>query len=413
MTTWLPLLVLAACTGDTDDTGPSVDLTCTERATPDSDMAALVAGNSTFAWDLYEALAPSDGNLFFSPFSLSAALGMTYGGARGETATEMADVLAIGLEDPAFHAAFGALIADLQTEPDCVVDVAIANRLFGQVDYPWEADFLTLAETDWQAPLQEVDFQTDPDGARDTINAWVADQTRDRIDELIPTGIITALTRMVLTNAIAFQASWRDPFDPADTYSGDFHAPDGDVTADLMLMEAATLRIGEVDGFQVLELPYAGETTSMVVLLPWERDGLEALTDLSLDADTVATLVAATSEVEEVRLVLPKFSLRQNVLMNDVLEGMGMVQAFDPDLADLTGLANAPDGNLYIQAVLHEAFIAVDEAGTEAAAATAVVVGVESAPPSFIADHPFVFFIRDTVTDAVLFLGRVEDPTLE
>lgn len=402
------LMLLSGCTGVDDE--PTVDLTCVERASPSPDIAALVAGNNRFAWTLYEALAVSDGNLFFSPFSISAALGMTYGGARGETATEMADVLAIGLDDDAFHAAFGALIADLVTDADCPLDVAIANRLFGQVAYPWEADFLALTADQWHAPLQEVDFQADPSGARDTVNAWVAEQTRDRIDALVPEGVITSLTRLVLTNAIAFQGSWKTQFDPDDTVAGTFRAPSGDVTDDRMVLPEATVMLGDLDGFQILELPYVGDTTSMVVLLPYDDD-LSLLDDWTLDADTVAALSAAVHETPQVRVELPKFSLRQKLAMNDLLVELGMVQAFDPDLADLTGLADAPDGNLYIQAVVHEAFIAVDEAGTEAAAATAVVVGVESAPPSFIADHPFVFFLRDDVTGSVLFLGRVEDPT--
>ncbi len=408
----LPLFAAAliACTGGDTDPDP-IDLTCVERADVTTDTEALVDGNNAFAWLLYEQLAGEPGNLFFSPFSISAALGMTYGGARGETAAEMAEVLDIQLDDDAFHATFGALIGDLVTDEGCVVDLAIANRLFGQVDYPWETEFLTLAEEAWAAPLEEADFETDPEGSRERINEWVAEQTRDLIPELVPEGIITGLTRMVLTNAIAFKASWKTQFDPDATYDRLFRAPEGDVMVPMMLEEEGSFRYGQHDGVEVLELPYAGETQSMVVLLPSEQDGLEVLDDWTLDAGTVDALAASVYEVEDMRVELPRFELRSQLNLNQTLETLGMELAFDPDLADLTGLADAPDGNLFIQAVVHEAFIDVDESGTEAAAATAVVVGVESAPPSFIADHPFVFFIRDDVTGSVLFLGRVEDPT--
>jgi len=407
----LPLALGCPPTDGSPEPEPMAD--CEERVDLAPDVADVVAGNSDFAWDLYQTLREAeDGNVFVSPLSISAAFGMTLAGARGETAEEMREVLGLTLDDATWSYAFGDLLRDLDLGPGCDTSLALANRLWGQADYPFLADFLALTEQAWDAPFGEVDFIGDTEGARQTINAWVEDKTQEKIQELIPAGVLKDTSRLVLTNAIYFKADWASAFDPSRTADASFRLADGgSVTAPLMWQEGSFPHLYE-DDLQVLKLPYTSDQ-SMILLLPHADDGLAAVED-RLDAEQVEAWIAALYEAE-LEVSLPRFTTTLDLRLEDAMKAMGMERAFEFGVAEFEGIADpAQTGEmLYIQAALHKAFIAVDEAGTEAAAATAVVVGTESAGPVFRADHPFAFLIRDDVTGSILFMGRVMDPTDE
>ena len=384
------------------------------RAIPEELRGAadeVVAANNEFACDLYRAVSSEPGNLFMSPYSIATALSMTYAGAAGTTAQEMAQVLHIPGSAPQWHEASGALLESLNRGVSLGgYELAIANRLWGQTGYVFLEAFLTILRDAYQAPLEQLDFARDPEAARLIINQWVEDQTHDRIRDLIPPGVLDALTRLVLTNAIYFKGTWLTQFDPDDTEEGLFWvAPGQSVQAQLMRMEASAHRCASLPSLQVLELPYKGEDLSMVILLPYQIDGLPAL-----EAEVTATKLDEWYDAlydAEVEIILPRWTFTSAFGLVDALSALGMPSAFDPFLADFSGMNGCRD--LVVQDVIHKAFVAVNEEGTEAAAATAVVVGETSAGPSFEATHPFLFYIRDNVTGSILFLGRVVDPTAE
>lgn len=375
---------------------------------------ALVAGNTAFALDLYKEIAGEDKNLFYSPFSISTALTMTYAGARGETAAQMADTLHLSADQDQVHPAFNWLEAhlmDLSEEPiheeSSPFELAVANAIWGQTGFGFEVDFLDTLALNYGAGLRTLDFQSAPDASRETINTWVEEKTQDRIEDLIPDGVIKPTTRLVLTNAIFFKASWLHAFDADSTAPADFRLRDeSTVRADLM-HQTTELNYAQMDDFQAVELPYDGGDVSMLVLLPEDLDAFEQ----NFSAETLRDTVGAL-EPKEVKLTLPKFEFTLDLGLSQTLKAMGMTQAFDSG-ADFSGMAVGP--TLFISDVVHKAFVAVDEEGTEAAAATAVVVGTDSAPVlervEFRADHPFVFMIRDNQTGSLLFVGRVLDPT--
>ena len=368
---------------------------------------------NAFGLDLYEEIQDEEGNLFFSPLSISTALAMVYAGAGGETAAQMAEVLHFQPDREALHAAFGELLDDLKVAGDeGEFDLSIANALWGQEGFSLPEDYLNLIRTNYGGGLQEVDFVGDAEAARQTINDWVEEETHDKIVDLIPSGMVDALTRLVLTNAIYFQSEWAHQFDPDSTHTGLFTPELGDPVEVSMMRDTAGYGYMERDGFQVLELPYAGGRQSMVILLPIENGG-QADPD-ALDAQRIPEYLndwLAGLETERVSVALPQFEITDQLGLNAVLQSMGMVDLFTPS-ADLSGIG---DG-LKVDSVIHKAFVEVDEAGTTAAAATAVVIGVTSVSPSppsvsFVADHPFHFLIRDNVSETVLFMGRVSDPS--
>lgn len=371
-------------------------------------LSAVVHGNNAFAWSLYAELDQGQDNLFLSPFSISAALGMTYAGARGQTADEMKNVLHIELDDAAYHASFGALLGDLAgPHRGRGYQLDIANRLFGQQGFDFNSDFLQLTSDDYGAPLQQLDFKRDPDGSRQTINGWVEDQTQNRIKDLLGPGTITVDTRLVLANAIYFKARWASRFDPKDTRDADFTRADGSTSKVPMMGNFGTYGLYTDSDVSVIELPYQDNELSMVVILPAAKDGLPAL-EAALTGDKVDSWIQSLSEAHEVSVGLPRFTMTHSVPLKQTLIDMGMTLAFS-DQADLSGIAPG----LMLTDAVHKAFVLVDEEGTEAAAATAVVAGTTSAGPAFYADHPFVFLIRDKLTGSILFMGRVEDPTQE
>jgi len=374
----------------------------------EDDLAALVAGNTAFALALYEEVRSQPGNLIFSPVSISAALGMTYAGARGTTAAEMAEVLRFDLPDDRLHAAFETLLGTLDGE-DRPYELAVANALWGQRGYGFLSSFLDLARRHYGAGLEEVDFAGDPEAAREAINAWVAERTRDRIEELLAPGDVDPLTVMVLVNAIYLRADWALPFDPERTAEADFHLSDDEVVQVPTMVRRAWLRYAQLDDVQILELPYEGGDLSMVVLLPAREMGIGEL-EAQLSSDRLGRWLGAL-ESRYVQVHLPRFTARTELRLAEVLSEMGMPTAFALG-ADFSGLIE--DKDLYLDEVIHQAFVEVQEEGTEAAAATAVVVAeraaIEPDPEVFRADRPFMFLLRHRGTGTVLFLGRVCDP---
>lgn len=380
----------------------------------DPDVASVVRDNNTFAFDLYGQLAQQDGNLFFSPYSISNALAMTYAGARGETAKQMATTLHFTLEQERLHPAFGSLRheilgADPERKVNRKFELETANRLWGQMDYNFLPDFLKTTEDNYGAGLRQVDFITARDEARKTINAWVEEQTHDKIKELIKPDILSEDTRLVLTNAIYFKSAWYRPFKAEQTKDGEFTRADGKkVTAKLMNGSNRTNYFKGKD-FEILELPYEGHELSMIVVLPNNADGLPAFEKRLTTSSLTEWLDKMTDHMVEV--TLPRFALTSEFMLKGVLSEMGMPIAFERDNADFSGMTT--QDRLFISHVVHKAFVDVNEAGTEAAASTAVLMERLSMPQpaTFRADHPFVYLIRDNRTGSILFLGRVVDPS--
>jgi serpin B len=372
---------------------------------PAEDIAAVVAGNNQFAIDLYRQLsAQTEDDIFFSPLSVSTAMAMAYGGARGQTADEMAGVLHFTLPQDRFHAAAGGLLADLtgHTRPEYQLDVA--NRLWGQEGFPFRSAFIDVTQEHYGAGLEELDFMNQPEPSRVTINAWVEDQTQGRIRDLLPQGAITADTRLVLTNTIYFLGDWTKPFSSDDTISGIFHSSASQAVEIPMIRQRETFAYAETPDFQLLEMDYKGDDLSMLILLPQTADGLDEIA-AGLTMDEIEDAIDQLA-MTEVMVTFPKYGTTSEFSLKDALRDLGMPTAFS-DLADFSGIADVP---LLISDVVHKAYLNVNEKGTEAGAATGVIFEPTSAPPIFTADHPFLFLIRDNVTESILFLGRVVSP---
>ncbi len=412
------LLALAGCsTGGGPDQAPPGELVRSTKArvttpVPAEDTKELTKSNSGFAFDMLRQAAKGD-NFFFSPESLSMALAMTYGGARETTAQEMAHALHFSLPDDRLHATFGALdlaLAERSAKPvesGQPFQLNIVNSVWGQRGYAFLPSYLDLLAEHYGAGLSLLDFASDPEGARSAINRWVSDRTATRIPELVPPGVITPATVLVLSNAIYFNASWEVPFEPRDTTDGVFRRFDGSATTAHLMHQTKEHRYTEGHGWQALELLYAGADVSMLVILP-ARGRFEEVRE-ELDAWGLSAVVAALS-TRSVVVALPRFQFRTSVRVKPALQAMGMKQAFVGGAADFSGMDGTK--SLFLQDVVHEAYVSVDERGTEAAAATAVVVGRLSAPEpaTFDADRPFLFLVRDNLTGAVLFLGQVTEP---
>jgi serpin B len=375
-----------------------------------ADVRTLVKGNNDFALDLYARLREEEGNLFCSPYSISTALAMTSAGARGETAGQMARVLHFSLDPKRLHPACAELIRCLNGHGlprDFQLDVA--QSLWGDDSLPVKPDFQDLIRTNYGARLRHVDFAYQTGAARRQINRWVEDRTHDKIKGLLREGDIKSLTRMVLVNAIYFKAGWQTPF-PKDATTGEdpFYAAGRKVKAALM-HQTGHFRHAEGEGFQALELPYEGGDLSMVVLLPREKDGLKKLEETLTTAKLDGCLGKLAGR--KVAVTLPRFKLQSRFELGKALAAMGMPLAFT-GAADFSGITDTE--KLFISKVIHQAFVDVNEVGTEAAAATAVVLTREAAPEkpaTFRADHPFLFLLRDNRTGSVLFLGRLSDPS--
>ena len=387
-----------------------------------ADLDELVRGNNAFAFELYRALNDGEGNLFYSPFSISQALAMTSAGARGETQRQMADTLHYRLPQSSLHPAFNVLDRTLASrgrapggtpnndgETGQYFRLNIANAIWGQEGFQFLPDFLDVLAENYGAGMMVSDFAGAPDEARVRINDWVAEETEGKIKDLLPPGALDRSTRLVLTNAIYFNASWHWPFSRSNTRVRPFHLAGGG-TVDVPMMTETYRDYGYArgDGYQVVDVPYSWGEMSMTILLPDQGTTLEAL-EGSLDSDLLDQIVDGI-ETDYVTLTIPLFEFESEFNLGDTLAGMGMPDAFD-DRADFSGMTGSKD--LGISRVVHKAFVSVDEMGTEAAAAT-VVAMVESGPGkepiSVTVDRPFIFLIRDIGTGTVLFLGRVSNP---
>lgn len=393
----------------------------TEQDAPmiNSAVQTLVKGNTAFALDLYaqlkdeKGIPPQGGNLFFSPYSISTALAMTYAGARENTAKQMAEVFHFTGEPESLCQAFADLEALLKAiqEKEHIL-LSIANALWAQAGYPFLQEFLDLVIQHYKAKLSHANF-AEHEAVRQKINAWVEQQTNEKIKELIPQGVLDELTRLVLVNAIYFKGNWASQFDKNNTSNAEFWVT-SDITVDVpMMTQEREFKYADIPDkhLQILELPYEGEDLSMVILLPAEKDGLAELEQL-LSMENLDGWFESLWQ-QKVMVYIPKFKLSSGLILGETLSAMGMPDAFSEMSADFSGMGSSRD--LHISAVFHKAFVEVNEEGTEAAAATAVIMkgrGLSFSPtPTFRADHPFIFLIRDNRSGSILFLGRVVDLT--
>ena len=384
----------------------------------------LAQAQNAFAADLFAQVRQKEGNLFFSPYSIATAMSMTYLGAKGDTAAELAKGLHLNDLRPAKRDESAslpqtvmddtaALHALLNTPDPEGMQLRVANALWGKANYPFNPDFIKQIKGSFDGNLTGVDFSKE-EPARKLINDWVAEQTKDKIKDLIAKGVLTPDTRLVLTNAIYFKAAWEEQFKKEATKKEPFHLADGKDADAEMMKQNRFYALAELDGFKMLALPYKGHKASMLVLLPDKVDGL-ADVEKSLTAAKLAEWVGKLQH-KRVNLSLPKFKSTSSFELSKELGALGIRKAFQAGGADFTGIANVPDEPLYIALVIHKAFVEVNEEGTEAAAATAVVMKAGSAmrpeePVKFTADHPFLYIIRDDRTGDILFLGRLADPT--
>jgi serpin B len=386
-----------------------------------AEQERLGSGVRDFTFDLYSQLKTDQGNLFYSPYSIAVAVAMTYAGSKGATKAEMGNALHFELSEPTLHVAFNATNSALEgrahqlageSDPASGTSAStgdgfqlrLVNAAFGSKGTQFVDDYLDLLALDYGAGMFRADFAAQPDKVREAINAWIAAQTLQRIQNVLPDGSIGADVSLVPVNAIYFKASWLDPFDAARTEPATFHARLGD--ASVQMMHGGANSYLRRDGYQALELPYISPDVRMLFILPdtGNFEAVEARLDRALFDDVRAKLARYT-----VDLKVPRFSFEMSVSLKQPLRALGVKLAFDD--ADLSGIAGMP-GELFIDDIYHKAFVAVDEQGTEAAAATAVVARKVSAPPpaEFILDRPFMFFVYDQPTGQILFAGRLVDP---
>ena len=381
-------------------------------AKTNSDLQTIIKGNSDFGFDLYQRLKGEKGNLFFSPYSISTALAMTYAGARGQTEKEMAGVLHFSLEQELLHSSFSKLQSELNAiQNKGYVKLSIANSLWAQEGYHFLDTFFNLNKKYYGAGLNFVDFEKETEAARKTINIWVKDKTQQKIKELIKPGMVDSLTTLVLCNAIYFKGNWLVQFDKKRTKKDNFYiSPDKTIKVAMMNQESR-YKYKDFGSFSAIELPYEGNDLSMIVFLPKEIDGLAEFEKNLTNSNVKAWIDRLTASYKsEIFVSLPEFKTTCEFELSKILSDMGMPSAFSLPPADFSGMTGRKD--LFISKVIHKAFVDVNEEGTEAAAATAVVMleGI-SRPLMFRANHPFVFLIRENQTGSILFIGRIIDPT--
>jgi serpin B len=390
------------------------NLAIPESINSDEAVTALVSGNSRFAFDLYREVIGGDeeSNVFFSPFSISTALGMTYYGARGETASDMAEVLHLTLPPAAINKAFGTVTEKLNSgslhedQPGDPFTLVVSNGLWVQNGFNLLDSFVSDIREAYSASVENLDFTGNTEGSRETINSWVAENTLNRILNLIPQGILDADTRLVLTNAVYFKASWENPFNEYSTSSREFKLTDGTVANIPMMTQTERFNYSSTNEYSAVELGYAGGSAAMLIVVP---DGDFHRFEQDLNAEYLEGIRNGLS-YESIKLSMPLFEFTQSMQLGDILKLMGMESAFD-DRADFSGITGSRD--LRISSVVHKAFVKVDEAGTEAAAATAVVMTLRAMPEAAVEmniNRPFIFFILDNETGSIVFMGRVMNP---
>ncbi len=388
-----------------------------DPAVPAEDFSALVDDSADFALDFYQYASRQNGNLFYSPYSISSALAMAYGGAGGRTALEMADTLHFSLPQERLHPAFNRLDLllnqGIETEngESQPFQLDVANAIWGQAGHSFKQEYLDLLALNYGAGLRLVDFVNNAGTAREDINRWVSDKTQEKIQDLIPSGGINSSTRLVLANAIYFKADWLNPFANSKTHDAPFTLLDGDeIQVSMMEFEDPVLLpyfAGE--GFQAVELPYVGDEVSMLVLMP-ERETFDTF-ETELDRDQLNLVLNGLSPIK-VRLFFPKFRFTSEYELTGILSDLGMPSVFCSGSPDFSGMDD--EGQLCIGGVYHKAFVAVDEKGTEAAAATALVMKalamIDPDVQIISFDHPFIFLIRHKTSGAILFAGRMLNP---
>ncbi|MEM2356013.1 MAG: serpin family protein [Candidatus Bathyarchaeia archaeon] len=379
----------------------------------------LVSINNFFAFDLYQSLQGTGENRIFSPFSVLLSLGMAYAGARGETEQQMANMLRFKMPQASLHAAVKEYLHELAARDKSEAELYIVNALWLQVGYTLLEDFLKTLAMDYGVEPRYLDFAHQSEPSRQEINKWISEKTRGKIENLIPPGGITSLTRFVLTNAAYLKAAWRFPFHEEDTYDGDFYLLNGQTVKVAMMCQLAPFKYSKLSEVQAILLPYEGKGLAMLVLLP-KFEMFEQF-EKKLDRQFFTEILKSLS-LTMVHLEMPKFTFEWGTysLVNP-LRRMGMQDAFDPCLADFSGMngvwcKSTPEKCLYIGDVLHKAFISVDEKGTEAAAATAIFILIGALGPEeegivvMKMNRPFIFAILDEQTGMILFLGRVLNP---
>ena len=399
---WLGGLILGGCAASTP-----ICTVNTHAAPPPTAAQA----NTAFALDLYAGIRASAGNVFFSPYSVSTCLAMTYAGARGETESQMARVLHFSGPAAQTQAAFGELQrAITHNAAKAGLQLRSANGLWAQAGHPFRPEFLSTTRKDYQARLEQADFKTEGEAARQSINQWVAKQTEDKIRDLLPGGSVNAMTRMVLANAVYFKGLWAKPYEKDQTATLPFFLTGGGQAPAPLMHHVDEVPYFEDDLFQAVDLPYQGGQFALTVLLPRDKNGCSRL-ESQITPDLIHRSVAQMRK-QRVEIFLPRFKLEYQTELKAALTRLGMPDAFSPS-SDFSGM----DGThgLYISGVFHKAWVEVNEAGTEAAAATGVVMAMRAArpiahPPVFRADHPFVFFIREVPSGSILFLGRLANP---
>ena len=388
---------------------PTQPPTADDTGSTEQGIKDVVNGNNEFAFDLYSQLDKSEkGNLFYSPYSISAALAMTHEGAKGQTAEEMESVFHFP-ESNILRPNFAAIYNDINKGVDDY-ELRTGNALWMQKDFSLLTDYANRVEKYYGGKAANLDFVKESEKSRETINSFIAEQTNNKIKDLIPSGFLHEMIRLVLTNAIYFKGTWQWEFDTADTHDGDFKiTPTNIVKTPMMNMfpKKTSFNYADTGDLQILELPYKGDKISMLVLLPSENlDAVES----TLTAEKLKEYKSKMKETRLDSISLPKFEFDTKYFMKNTLSALGMPTAFS-DNADFSGMNGRRD--LFIDFVIHQAYVKVDEKGTEAAAATAVGVGTTSVQPrnDFRADHPFIFLIQDKETGNILFFGRVVDPT--
>jgi serpin B len=394
-------------------------LPATSADQPDDDLSKLVAGNNAFALDFYRhRSAATNNNVIVSPFSISQAFGMLMGGARDVTARQIAAALHYELPQDKLHPAFAVLNAELRerTAPDMNGDgqrlqLNVANSLWAQQDFPFRDSYIALVEDYYDGALYFEDFARSPDQVRQTINTWIADKTEGKIEDMLSPGMVNPNTRMMLVNAIYFNASWQHPFEEDLTQDDTFMLLDGSTVTVPMMTQRASFAMMQGENFQAVELPYYGEDMAMLIIMPDE--GQFDIFRAEFGTEQFDTVRNGLSH-QQLELTMPRFEFKTKLDLTPALSALGMVDVFDPTRADLTGMfdPDAAGENLFVSAVIHEAYIGVDEAGTEAAAATAM--GFTTAAPTEVQtlrlDRPFIYAIYDRQSGAILFMGHVMNP---
>ncbi|NOQ21577.1 MAG: serpin family protein [Candidatus Aegiribacteria sp.] len=404
------LAITSSCSAE-----ENLSLPETQSITDTQAVQELARGNNEFALDIYEKVCgmPESDNIFFSPYSISSALGMTYAGARGQTAVDMAEVLHFTLPVEATNRAFHSLTETLSSgdlsgaESGAPFTLAISNGLWVQDGFGLLDEYVAEVTGYYGAAVRNLDFMNDPEGSRETINEWVAESTLNRILNLIPSDLLKEDTRVVLTNAVYFKASWRKPFDERSTEDAPFVLPDGSTIDVPMMNQTDFLNYVATEGCKAVELDYAAGNASMLILLP---DGDMEEFQQEFNADMLEMIRGRLSSCN-VSLSMPRFEFSRSMQLSQMLRTLGMESAFTTG-ADFSGFTGSPD--LFISEVLHKAFVKVDEAGTEAAAATAVVMWLTAIPEQPVRmniDRPFMFFILDRESGSIVFMGRIMNPS--